>query len=98
MSTFLRLLIRNRLAAAGGCVLAAVVLLALMTPLLPLQPPNVTNTADRFMRPFSDGHLPRHRSSGTRSAVETSLGDPAQPVRRVFSRRAGGVDRDRPSA
>ena len=57
MSTFLRLLIRNRLAAAGGCVLAAVILLALVTPLLPLQPPNVTNTADRFMRPFSDGHL-----------------------------------------
>ena len=57
MSTFLRLLARNRLAAAGGCVLAAVLLVALLTPVLPLQPPNVTNTADRFLPPFSEGHL-----------------------------------------
>src|SRR5690606_8889706 len=42
---------------AGGIVLCLVVLLALVTPLLPLQPPNVTNTADRFLPPFSAGHL-----------------------------------------
>ena len=57
MTAFLRLLARNRLALAGGIVLSLVVLLALVTPLLPLQPPNVTNTADRFLPPFSEGHL-----------------------------------------
>ncbi|MGC9371144.1 MAG: dipeptide/oligopeptide/nickel ABC transporter permease/ATP-binding protein [Paracoccaceae bacterium] len=57
MSHFLSLLFRNRLAALGGVVLAAVVLLVLVTPLLPLQDPDITNTADRFLRPFSEGHL-----------------------------------------
>ncbi|MBN2906592.1 MAG: dipeptide/oligopeptide/nickel ABC transporter permease/ATP-binding protein [Rhodobacteraceae bacterium] len=57
MTRFLKLLIRNRLAALGGAVILAVVVLALITPLLPLQAPNVTNTADRFIRPFSPGHL-----------------------------------------
>ena len=55
--TFLRLIARNRLGAIGGVVLLIVVLLALITPLLPLQPPNVTNTADRYLPPFSEGHL-----------------------------------------
>ncbi len=57
MIAFLRLLARNRLALAGGVVLLAVVLLAAATPLLPLAPPNVTATADRYLRPFSQGHL-----------------------------------------
>ncbi|MEZ5778820.1 MAG: dipeptide/oligopeptide/nickel ABC transporter permease/ATP-binding protein [Paracoccaceae bacterium] len=57
MSGFLKLLFRNRLAAMGALVLAAILLLAMVTPLLPLQNPDVTNTADRFIRPFSDGHL-----------------------------------------
>jgi peptide/nickel transport system permease protein len=57
VTAFLRLLARNRLALAGGIVLCIVVLLAVVTPLLPLQPPNVTNTADRFLPPFSEGHL-----------------------------------------
>jgi peptide/nickel transport system permease protein len=57
VTAFLRLLARNRLALAGGVILTIVVLLALVTPLLPLQPPNVTNTADRFLPPFSEGHL-----------------------------------------
>ncbi|RVT87421.1 dipeptide/oligopeptide/nickel ABC transporter permease/ATP-binding protein [Rhodobacteraceae bacterium CCMM004] len=52
---FLRLLARNRLALGGGIVLSAVVALAIVTPLLPLADPDVTNTADRFLRPFSDG-------------------------------------------
>ena len=56
MTGFLKLLARNRLALAGGIVLALVAALALLTPLLPLQPPNVTNTADRFLPPFSPGH------------------------------------------
>ena len=57
MTAFLGLLARNRLALAGGIVLIFVVLLAAATPLLPLADPDVTNTADRFQRPFSDGAL-----------------------------------------
>lgn len=57
MSAFLALLFRNRLAAAGAIIMVLVVLLALVTPLLPLHNPDVTNTADRFIRPFSEGHL-----------------------------------------
>ncbi|MBT9384987.1 dipeptide/oligopeptide/nickel ABC transporter permease/ATP-binding protein [Pseudooceanicola sp. CBS1P-1] len=57
MSGFLKLLLRNRLAALGGVVITGIVALALVTPLLPLQPPDVTNTAERFARPFSPGHL-----------------------------------------
>jgi len=57
MRKFFTLLIRNRLAAIGGAVLLVVVLLALITPILPLRPPNVTNTGDRFIEPFSAGHL-----------------------------------------
>jgi len=55
--SFLRLLFRNNLAAGGFIVIAAIVLLALITPILPLQPPNVTDTANRFQPPFSEGHL-----------------------------------------
>jgi peptide/nickel transport system permease protein len=54
---FLKLLARNHLALAGGIVLALVVLVSLLVPVLPLQPPDVTNTADRFQRPFTEGHL-----------------------------------------
>ncbi|MGC9418609.1 MAG: dipeptide/oligopeptide/nickel ABC transporter permease/ATP-binding protein [Rhodovulum sp.] len=57
MTGFLKLLIRNRLAAMGGVALLAVVILALITPILPLQPPNVTDTGQRFIPPFSEGHL-----------------------------------------
>ncbi len=57
MMAFLKLLARNRLALAGGIVLSFVVLLALITPLLPLAEPNVTNTAARFQKPFSEGTL-----------------------------------------
>ena len=56
MTTFFTLLLRNRLAAIGGVVLLLVLGLALITPLLPLQEPNITNTAERFMAPFSAGH------------------------------------------
>ncbi len=56
MIAFLRLLARNRLALAGGVILLAVVLLALVTPLLPLHAPNVTNTGNRFQPPLSPGH------------------------------------------
>ncbi|RFP91067.1 ABC transporter permease subunit [Rhodobacteraceae bacterium 63075] len=57
MSTFLKLLFRNRLAAMGAVILAVIVLAVLAVPLLPLQDPDVTATADRFKRPFTDGHL-----------------------------------------
>ncbi len=55
MSAFLRLLARNRLALGGLIVLGIVVILALLTPVLPLKPPNVTDTPNRFLPPFSEG-------------------------------------------
>lgn len=57
MTAFLKLLFRNKLAAAGAVVLAAIVIFVLVTPLLPLQNPDATATADRFQKPFSEGHL-----------------------------------------
>jgi peptide/nickel transport system permease protein len=57
MIAFLKLLFRNRLAAVGAVILAAILILALVTPILPLPDPDVTATADRFQKPFSDGHL-----------------------------------------
>ncbi len=57
MRQFPELLYRNRLAACGAMVMTLVVLLAIITPLLPLANPDITNTADRFIRPFSAGHL-----------------------------------------
>ncbi|MCR8548723.1 dipeptide/oligopeptide/nickel ABC transporter permease/ATP-binding protein [Salipiger sp. P9] len=55
--SFLSLLARNRLALAGLIVMALVVLLALVTPILPLADPDVTNTGNRFLKPFSEGAL-----------------------------------------
>jgi len=57
MRQFLELLFRNRLAAAGAIVMALVILLALITPILPLANPDITNTGNRFIRTFSEGHL-----------------------------------------
>jgi len=57
MSAFLRLLSRNRLALGGLIVLGIVVILALLTPVLPLKPPNVTDTPNRFLPPFSEGAI-----------------------------------------
>ncbi|NND42681.1 MAG: dipeptide/oligopeptide/nickel ABC transporter permease/ATP-binding protein [Silicimonas sp.] len=57
MTAFFTLLARNRLALAGGIVLLLVVLLALVTPLLPLANPDVTNTSNRFQPPLSEGAL-----------------------------------------
>ena len=56
MST-LALLARNRLALAGLIVMGLVVLLAIVTPLLPLPDPDVTDTGNRFLPPFSEGAL-----------------------------------------
>ncbi|QPC43808.1 dipeptide/oligopeptide/nickel ABC transporter permease/ATP-binding protein [Kaustia mangrovi] len=52
----LRLVMRNRLAAFGLVILAIVVAIALMAPILPLQPPDATDPARRLLRPFADGH------------------------------------------
>ncbi|NNL35127.1 MAG: peptide ABC transporter permease, partial [Silicimonas sp.] len=57
MTAFFTLLARNRLALAGGIVLLLVVLLALVTPLLPLANPDVTNTSNRFQPPLSESAL-----------------------------------------
>ncbi len=57
MKAFVILLARNRLALAGGIVLSLVVLLTLVTPLLPLANPDVTDTANRFKPIFSEGAL-----------------------------------------
>lgn len=58
MMASLKLLARNRLALAGLIVIGAVVALALITPLLPLADPDVTDTPNRFLPPFSEGALP----------------------------------------
>jgi len=57
MIAFLGLLARNRLALAGGIVMLCVVLLASITPILPLPDPDVTDTANRFKPPLSEGAL-----------------------------------------
>ena len=53
--SFLALIARNRLALGGLIVMAVVILLALLNPLLPLAEPNITDTSNRFVRPFSEG-------------------------------------------
>ena len=55
MMAFLTLLARNRLALAGLLVMTIVVVLALITPLLPLADPDVTDTGNRFVPPLSPG-------------------------------------------
>jgi peptide/nickel transport system permease protein len=55
--TFLKLFTRNRLAAFGGALLAIVVLVVLAAPILPLQDPYAQDTANRFLKPFAEGHL-----------------------------------------
>jgi peptide/nickel transport system permease protein len=54
---FLALFARNRLAAAGGVLLALVVAVAVAAPILPLADPYAQDTANKFLRPFSEGHL-----------------------------------------
>ena len=57
MTAFVRRLFRNKLAALGAVVFAVIVVLVFVTPLLPLHDPDITATADRFKRPFTDGHV-----------------------------------------
>ena len=53
----LRLLLRNHLASAGLALLAAILLLVLITPILPLADPDVTEPANRLLRPLAPDHL-----------------------------------------
>jgi len=53
----LRLLLANPLGAMGAYVLAAVFLLALAVPLLPLPDPNATDPAIRLQTVLASGHL-----------------------------------------
>ncbi len=57
MMAFLKLLFRNQLAALGAVVLGLILIAVLLTPVLPLQDPNATATADRFLKPLAEGHL-----------------------------------------
>ncbi len=57
MMAFFKLLARNRLALLGLIVIGIVVLLAVITPLLPLADPDVTDTPNRFKPPFSSGAI-----------------------------------------
>ena len=52
-----RLLMNNRLAAAGFYLIALIVLVALLAPLLPLHDPNVTSPANRLRPILADDHL-----------------------------------------
>ncbi|TPE53096.1 dipeptide/oligopeptide/nickel ABC transporter permease/ATP-binding protein [Amaricoccus solimangrovi] len=53
---FWRLLLANRLAAAGLLVLGLIVVAALAAPLLPLPDPDLTAPAERLARPLAPGH------------------------------------------
>ncbi|WP_180903358.1 dipeptide/oligopeptide/nickel ABC transporter permease/ATP-binding protein [Martelella soudanensis] len=55
--TAIKLLLNNTLATTGLIVLTLIVLVALAAPILPLQPPNVTDPSVRLLPPLSDGHL-----------------------------------------
>lgn len=57
MIHFLKIVAKNRLAAFGGILLLIIITLSILAPILPLKEPNITNTADRFMTPFEEGHI-----------------------------------------
>lgn len=57
MINFLKIVAKNRLAAFGGILLLIILALSILAPVLPLKEPNITNTADRFMTPFEEGHI-----------------------------------------
>lgn len=52
-----QLLMANRLAAGGLFVLVAILVLVVLTPILPLPDPDVTDQPNRLLPPLSDGHL-----------------------------------------
>lgn len=70
----------NRLALAGLVILAAILLLAIVTPILPLASPDETAPANRLIRPFQDGtvlgtdHLGRDLLSRLLWGTQVSIG------------------------
>ena len=52
-----KLLIANRLSAIGLVLLAVLLGLAVITPILPLANPDITEPAQRLLRPGAEGHL-----------------------------------------
>jgi peptide/nickel transport system permease protein len=54
---FMRLLLRNRLAAIGAVVMAMILVCVAISPMLPLHDPNAIDTANKFLRPGAPGHL-----------------------------------------
>ncbi|WEX08213.1 dipeptide/oligopeptide/nickel ABC transporter permease/ATP-binding protein [Chelativorans sp. AA-79] len=54
---FMTLFLANRLAAFGLALLTLTVLAALLAPWLPLPPPDITDPANRLLRPLEQGHL-----------------------------------------
>lgn len=70
----------NRLALAGAIILGIILLLALVTPILPLASPDETAPAHRLIRPFQDGtmlgtdHLGRDLLSRLLWGTQVSIG------------------------
>ncbi|GHA34573.1 peptide ABC transporter permease [Devosia pacifica] len=52
-----QLLMANRLAAVGLFALSAILLIAILAPILPLPDPDITDQPNRLLPPLSPGHL-----------------------------------------
>ncbi|MCG8492686.1 MAG: dipeptide/oligopeptide/nickel ABC transporter permease/ATP-binding protein, partial [Sneathiellales bacterium] len=57
MKSLIALVIRNRLALLGGIVLSLILLLMVLTPLLPIADPDLTDPANRLKTPFTFNSL-----------------------------------------
>ena len=83
MTRFIALFARSQLAFIGLTILSLILILAILTPWLPLNDPNVIDTSNRFKRPFSEDsilgtdHLGRDLLSrllwGTRLSIAVGL-------------------------
>ena len=83
MTRFMALFARSQLAFIGLIILSLILILAILTPWLPLNDPNVIDTSNRFKRPFSEAtilgtdHLGRDLLSrllwGTRLSIAVGL-------------------------
>ena len=83
MTRFMALFARSQLALIGLIILSLILILAILTPLLSLNDPNVIDTSNRFKRPFSEDtilgtdHLGRDLLSrllwGTRLSIAVGL-------------------------
>ena len=57
MTRFMALFARSQLAFIGLIILSLILILAILTPLLSLNDPNVIDTSNRFKRPFSEDSI-----------------------------------------